>query len=467
MTSRRNRSSAATLGRTATLGVGALLLSGCYWTGYGFGWEKSGHNPFEENLGPAEVGALEESWRVSGVDGVTGTPTVFDGSVYFGAWDGAVRSVDVETGAVEWATPLTAGTIDGSVTVSGDRLYVGDADGELHALDRATGAVDWTAVLDPHPNTQIYSSPVVVGDLVIIGVASTELAIPKSDYTFRGSVVALDATSGAEVWRTYVTNDDASGGAGGSVWSSAAVDARRGLLYIGTGQSYEEPASSLTDSLLALDIETGDIEWSRQFTEGDVFTFWNMAGPDADIGAAPNLFRIGDRDVVGVGDKAGHYVVFDRDTGEAIWMVELPEGERLGGIMTTAAVADGTVYVSSNRWGPNLLDFHDPAHESTTYALDAATGEQLWATDLPSPAFNAISLADGVVYQTSVQGTVYALDAADGAVLWRDEPGADLGGGVSIVGGTVYVGYGFWFIGAPENPAGGVVAYSLPETGGS
>ena len=52
-------------------------------------------------------------------------------------------------------------------------------------------------------------------------------------------------------------------------------------------------------------------------------------------------------------------------------------------------------------------------------------------------------------------------------MLWRDEPGADLGGGVSIVGGTVYVGYGFWFIGAPENPAGGVVAYSLPETGGS
>ena len=69
----------------------------------------------------------------------------------------------------------------------------------------------------------------------------------------------------------------------------------------------------MTDSLLALELATGDVVWHRQFTAGDVFTFWNMDGPDADIGAAPNLFRIGERDVVGVGDKAGHYVVFDRD----------------------------------------------------------------------------------------------------------------------------------------------------------
>jgi polyvinyl alcohol dehydrogenase (cytochrome) len=246
------------------------------------------------------------------------------------------------------------------------------------------------------------------------------------------------------------------------VWSSAALDRSRGLLYIGTGQSYEEPASEYTDALLALDYDTGALAWKRQFTAGDVFTFWNMAGPDADIGPAPNLFRIGNRDVVGVGDKAGHYAVFDRDTGDTIWTVELPEGNRLGGIMTTAAYADGRIYVNSNRWGANILDFHDPAHESTTYALDAATGATLWATDLPSPAFNAVSFANGVVYQTSVKGTVYALDGSDGRVLWSDEPGADLGGGVSIRGGTVFVGYGFWFIAAPPTPQGGVVAYRLP-----
>jgi polyvinyl alcohol dehydrogenase (cytochrome) len=192
-----------------------------------------------------------------------------------------------------------------------------------------------------------------------------------------------------------------------------------------------------------------------------VFTFWNMAGPDADIGAAPNLFTIGDRDVVGVGDKAGHYAVFDRDTGDTVWTVELPEGNRLGGIMTTAAYANGTIYVSSNQW-VNVLDFHNAGNTSTTFALDATTGAIEWETDLPSPAFGALAYANGVVYQTTVKGTVYALDGSSGAVLWSDAPGADLGGGVSIRGGTLYVGYGFWFITAPPTPAGGVVAYSLP-----
>ena len=91
------------------------------------------------------------------------------------------------------------------------------------------------------------------------------------------------------------------------------------------------------------------------------------------------------------------------------------------------------------------------------------TGDILWDTDLPSPAFNAISFANGVVYQTTVKGTLYALDGETGAVLWSDEPGGDLGGGVSIRGGTVFVGYGFWFIAAPPNPSGGVVAYRVPK----
>lgn len=443
-------------------GAALLMTSGCYWTSYGQDWENSRHNEWESEVGPSNVGDLEEVWRLDGVDGVTSTPAVFGDSAYFGTWDGAVRAIDSKTGAPRWETPLGHGTVDGSPAISGNQLFIGDGGGYLHSIDRSTGALQWSTLLDPHPNVHLYSSPVAVGDLVIIGVASVELAIPKADYTFRGSVVALDTATGEEVWRTYVTDDDVSG-AGGSVWSSAAVDAARGMLYIGTGQSYEEPASPLTDSLLAIEVDTGTIVWSRQFTEGDVFTFWDMSGPDADIGAAPNLFEIAGQDVVGVGDKAGNYAVFDRDTGDTVWTTTLPTGNRLGGIMTTAAVADGVVYVNSNRWGANILDFQDPAHESTTYALDAATGTELWSTELPSPAFNAITLANGVVYQTSVKGVVYALDAATGAVLWSDSPGADMGGGVSIVNGTVYVGYGFWFIGAPANPAGGVVAYRVPE----
>lgn len=443
--------------------VVSLTTSGCFWTSHGFGWTNSRDQVRESTLAPASVGGLEELWRIDGVDGVTGTPTSFGGSVYFGAWDGVLRAADAGTGTVRWATTLTPGAIDGTVTIAGDHLVVGDSDGRLHAVDRRTGAVRWTTLLDAHADARIYSSPTVVGDLVVIGVASTELALPKADYTFRGSVVGLDLTTGAIRWRTYVT-DGVTHGAGGSVWSSAAYDVDRELFFIGTGQSYEAPASPLTDSLLALRPD-GSIAWHRQFTAGDVFTFWNMAGPDADIGAAPNLFTAGGRDLVGVGDKAGHYVAFDRDSGETVWTVELPEGDRLGGIMTTSAYADGVVYVSSNRWGPSILDFHHPDHASTTYALDAATGAELWSTDLPSPAFGALTHANGVIYQPTVKGTAYALDAASGAVLWQDAPGADLGGGLNVTSGTVFVPYGFWFIAAPATPAGGVVAYRLPAGG--
>lgn len=441
----------------------AVLATGCMWSSYGFDDANTRNNVNETTLSPDNVGDLEVAWRYDGVTGVTSTPAIWRDRVIFGAWDGALRSVHARTGALQWETQLTTRAIDASPLVHGETVYIGAADGRLYAVNALTGAVKWSILLDTHPNTQIYSSPVAVDGKIVVGVASIELAFPKSDYTFRGSIVALDESTGAEVWRTYVTNDDDQGGAGGSVWSSAAVDRARGLVYIGTGQSYEEPASEFTDSLMALDYATGAIVWKRQFTAGDVFTFWNMAGPDADIGPAPNLFRIGDRDVVGVGDKAGHYAVFDRDTGATIWTVELPEGNRLGGIMTTAAYDDGRIYLSSNRWGANILDFHDPAHESTTYALDAATGAILWETELPSPAFNAISFANGVVYQTTVKGVVYALDGATGSILWSDAPGADLGGGVSIRHGHVYVGYGFWFIGAPPEPQGGVVAYRLPS----
>lgn len=242
-------------------------------------------------------------------------------------------------------------------------------------------------------------------------------------------------------------------------WTVAAASS-----FIGTGNTYEPPAAPLSDSLLAIDYRTGELVWHRQFTEGDVYTIFGQPpqGPDADIGAAPNLFRIGDRDVVGVGDKAGVYAVLDRDTGETVWARQLPTGSHLGGIMTTAAVHDGTIYVVSNQWA-NMADFHHPDNASSAYALDAATGAIVWERPLPSTVFGAVTHANGVVFVPTIEGTLYALDAEAGEVLWSAEPGADLGSGVSVVDGRVFAPYGFWFFASPPNPAGGLVAYGLPE----
>ena len=448
----------------ATVLAVAMLAAGC-WTSYGFDDTNSRSNPFDTAISPANAGDLAEVWRYDDVDGVTSTPVVFGDWVYFGSWDGYLRAVDLDDGSLRWETRLTTVggvgvMVDATPRIDGDQVLVGDGQGRFHALNRFTGAVNWTTQLDTHPQTRIFGSPVTVDGMVIVGVASYELAIPKPDYTFRGSVVALDLATGAEEWRTYTTTNDAQSGAGVSVWSTAAVDRDRHMLYIGTGNTYEPPAAPMSDALMALDYRTGQVAWIRQFTVGDVYTIFGAPpqGPDADIGAAPNLFRIGEQDVVGVGDKAGVYAVLDRDTGATVWATQLTVGSHLGGVMMTSVHADGVIYASSNVMA-NAYDYNNAGNSSRTFALDAATGSIIWEVTIPSASFGALTESNGVLYQPTTRGTLYALDTTDGSTLWSEFLGADLGGGVSVTNGTVLAPYGFWFFGAPANPNGGLVAF--------
>ena len=429
---------------------------------------------------PEEVGELTEAWRVDGQLGVTGQPTVRDGTVYFGNWAWSATAVDLETGEVVWQTPVAADasvTLDAAALVTDERVYLPDADGKLYALDRETGQVRWTAALDTHPDARIFSTPVLApGGIIVIGVASSELRRDLGDFTFRGSIVGIDAETGEELWRRPVS--EGADGAGVSVWSSASIDEERGLAYIGTGQAYEPPAGPLSDSLLALHYDTGELEWHRQFTVGDVWTYFSPPpkGPDADMGATPTLFAVGDRDVVGVGDKAGTFDVVDRDTGETVWAKELTPGSPLGGVMVTAAYAgpaaggdgpggeNGAIIIASNDMNPaELATSNSTNHHSSLFALDAATGDTLWEQRLVGATFGSITYADGVVYRPSVPGVLQAFDAESGRELWSAEPGSDMGAGVRVEHGWVLVPHGFWFFGGQSDLPGGVVAYRIPD----
>src|SRR5262249_28002306 len=136
-------------------------------------------------------------------------------------------------------------------------------------------------------------------------------------------------------------------------------------------------------------------------------------GPDADVGGSPNLFRIGDRDVVGAGQKNGFYHVLDRDTGDLVWETSLTNGSPLGGVMVTAAEQDGVVYINSNKWVAFGIfsGTQSPLDTSATFALDARDGTVLWQTPMPAPMFGAMAVANGVVYQGTIDGTVHALSA--------------------------------------------------------
>jgi polyvinyl alcohol dehydrogenase (cytochrome) len=429
---------------------------------------------------PDEVGDLAEVWRIDGQRGVTGKPTVRDGVVYFGNWAGSATAVDLETGEVVWQTLVAVDDtvmLDAAALVTDEHVYLPDADGKLYALDRETGEKAWTATLDTHPDARIWSTPVLApGGIIVIGVGSSELRRDLDDFTFRGSIVGIDEETGEELWRRPVS--EGADGAGVSVWSSASIDVERGLAYIGTGQAYEPPAGPLSDSLLALHYDTGELEWHRQFTAGDVWTYFSPPpkGPDADVGATPTLFTLGDRDVVGVGDKAGTFDVFDRDTGETVWAKELTPGSPLGGVMVSAAYAEpsaggdgpggenGAIFVASNDMNPaELATSNSTNHHTSLFALDAATGDTIWEKRLVGATFGSITHADGVVYRPSVPGVLQALDAENGRELWSSEPGGDMGAGVRVEDGWVVVPHGFWFFGGQSDLPGGVVAYRLPD----
>ncbi len=409
------------------------------WPSYGFDDANSRYNPLENRIEPGNVACLQVLWSIDGLSGVTGTPVVVDGVVYFGDWNGTLHAVDASTGAVVWEKQLGELAITATVVVTENHVYASDADGVLYARDRTTGSALWTVEADNQLEAAIVAAPVLIGDMLVLGMAGDSPFVVD----FRGSVLAVDADTGAERWRVDMTDEGSAPGAG--VWTAGAVDRTLGLVFFGTGNTIGSPVNSLGDSLVAIDYEAGELIWHSQLNPDDF--------DNADIGASPNLFTIDGREVVGVGSKIGLYRVVDRATGDEVWSVELTEGGDCCGVYATAAVGDGTIYVNS------IL--RPGTAGSITFALDSRDGSILWERPLPSAAYGSLTLANGMVIHGTVAGTIYALDATDGTVLWSDTLPGNFGDGISVVNGTLFVGYGFsvMLTGVRD---GGVVAYTLP-----
>jgi polyvinyl alcohol dehydrogenase (cytochrome) len=464
------------------------------WRSYGRDVANSRSQPRAAGITVASVSRLVERWsrrQAGNVRGtsysVTGSPAVVGGTAYYTDWTGHLTAVSLRTGRKRWSRKVSTAmatlkqSVASSPTVAGGTVYVSAFEGRVVAVSARTGAIRWSTVLDTNGSTTLYSSPTLAGDRLLVGVASGQNFIRPAPYDFHGSVAALDARTGRIVWQTYTMAPDLAG-PGGSVWGTAAIDQRRGIAYIGTGQAYTAPAGDLTDALLALRLGDGSLVWHRQFTVDDVWNaFGGLGGKDYDLGASPNLFRIGGRDAVGVGDKGGRYAALDRDTGETIWGRQLCSGSHLGGIMTTAAVAHGSIWVTCNTMSQAALDVptHDhnapyfdwPLDKPPTYSeifrLAASSGQTIWRQRVNGASLGALTEAGGAVFVTNTDGTFRALDGRSGRVLWTAHPGAPMGGGATVANGTVLIGYGVQFgdlqrdVNPPAAARGGLVAYGL------
>jgi polyvinyl alcohol dehydrogenase (cytochrome) len=434
------------------------------WPTFGGDLAHTRSSPNETMISAANAGELKAAFDIK-APGVTATPTLYQGVIYWADWGGTVHATDLVTREELWTVDRSAerdypGGYTGSLAVTETTVYAANRNGLLTALDRTTGTEKWEVVLDGGVHTHVWSSPVVVEEdnvLIIgmggIGTRDNNIAIPRSQLEmFKGFVAIIDPRDGAELFK--VETSPAPSGAGVAVWSSAAVDTTRKLAFIGTGNNYYTPVSPYSDSLLAIDYTTGQIVWNEQFTTGDAWTYATVfgGGVDGDVGAAPNLFTINGRDVVGVGEKTGSYHVHDRMTGDPVWSVPLTRGGFQGGVMAPAAYANGVIYVISN---------NDTA-SSTLFALNAADGEELWNARLTDPTFGGPAVGNGVVYAGDQAGNVWAFNTMTGAKLWETRVPQGRGGGFSLVDGMLFTGYGFHFSESNKEPLmGGLIAYSL------
>jgi len=441
------------------------------WTMYGHDLSNTQADEGTGLVSQENIPRLAEKWRALVGGGATSTPMVADARVYFGAWDGFFYAVDSATGEPRWKKALGKQFVRSSALVTQDRVYAA-ADGSLVALSRFDGSEIFRTVLIEHPQGFIESSPKLADGVIVLGLASYELNLKKSDYDFEGSVIGIDSETGGVLWTVPVTGTAegvCKGGSGVSVWSSAAIDRELGLAYIGTGQTYEAPASTCNDSLLALhykaDHQGERIAWKATYTADDVYVAagGGVNGLDHDIGAAPNLFLAGGVKAVGAGDKGGTYRVFNRQTGDQLWRADLNHSNlaQLGGVMSTAAVANGAVFVASNSWMAFgfLSGMHAATDTSTLYALDAATGATRWSQSLDAPVFGSYAVSNGILFHSTIRGVLYARDAATGGELWKADTGAPIGSGITISDEGVYVSGGF-SLGAGSS-SGQVVGYAI------
>jgi polyvinyl alcohol dehydrogenase (cytochrome) len=414
------------------------------WPTYNHDGEGSRHAADEDHLGPLNAAQLAPKWTFETPGAVTGTPAVVGGRVFAGDYTGTFYSLRAKDGKLRWKTQVN-GAISASALVTGNRVIFGDLSGHVYSLDKKTGAIQWQTRPNPHPFSAVYGSATKVGRYVAIGFSSMEWFAPAiiPDYpccSFRGSVALIDPKNGNVVWQTYFVSDQesANGVAGVPVWSTPTYDPGLGLIFVTTGNNYTFPANNLSDSVVALDPETGAIVWANQRYADDT---WNILyppfppTPDYDIGDSAQIYTLPDgTKVVGAGQKSGFFHVLEAATGQEIATRQFQVAAAgLGGMFADSAYAGGVVYANSANF---------PSY-GEVIAFTGDTSQELWRFQVGNGGntLSGVAVANGVVYFSAMDGNLYAVRASDGAGLAQVAIGAHTSG-PSVSGGRVFVGTG-------------------------
>jgi alcohol dehydrogenase (cytochrome c) len=426
----------------------------------------------QDEVDTGNVGELGEAWSTGlGPDQylMESFPLVLNGTVYVTTSTDEVMSIDGKTGHINWTyTPevdfsQSTGvggygiTVNRGIAAEDGKLFLLTFDNKLQAISQKTGERLWSSEVED-PATGAYESmaPTAYDGKVYVGVSGSEDGV-------RGKLAAYDQKTGKEIWTFYTvpkagTKWVPKGGGGGTIYMPPTIDTETNTVYVGTGNpapvlvGAKRPGKNLyTDSILALDADTGKLKWYHQEQAHDLWDY------DAESPVVLFNAEIEGEDVRGVAEagKNGLLFLLNAETGEDLFppvgfvkrhhtppttkgTLECP-GAVGGSQYSPLAYSPETqaVYIS----GINLCMYLKVTYEShngekefagdrvvpkdtektgTFTAVGVDTGEVLWKHDMPTPMDGgATASAGGLVFTGDQQGVLYAFDAANGDDLWQ------------------------------------------------
>jgi polyvinyl alcohol dehydrogenase (cytochrome) len=482
-------------------GTFEIALAGPGWNGWGYTPTNTRFQPRNvARLFPADVPRLQLKWAFAfpGASSAGLQPVIVGGRVYVGSWEGDVYSLDARTGCIHWTLETESG-VSGAITLGGSAngtmtAYFGDLAANVYAVDAATGKVQWKVKVDEYPLARIRGAVTLHDGRLFVPVSSREESqVSNPRYPccrFRGSMVSLDAASGRQLWKTYTIDQEPRptqknragtqlyGPSGIAIWVAPTIDAKRNVFYVGTGNNYSIPATNLSDAIVAYDLDSGRVRWSRQMTENDIWSAGcrtreidpaicpDADAPDYDFVSSPILVESpGGQDILIAAQKSGIVYALNPDReGETIWQQRVGQG----GIMFGPAADGRTLYVAISDFTRTSEASRepDPNVGGGMAALELRTGRILWRTPAPgcgdrrpcSPAQGAaVTAIPGVAFSGSVDGHLRAYAARDGKILWdydavrefttvngvMGKGGSFYSGGQAVVNGMVFATSGY------------------------
>ena len=389
-----------------------------YVTNWGFGNANRRFVPATAaGIDRDNVAGLELAWSLAfpKVTDMRSQPAIIGDTMYFGDKTGKVYAIDRKSGCIRRHTEVLSG-IRSAITVatlgSGKKLLVfADSMASIYALDPDTLKTIWQQA------ARIYETSVITGsisyhnDRLFVPVSSYEVAVSGSPSHVccksHGGVIALDATSGRELWQWHGTADatlqgqnrdggDIYGPSGVSVWSTPAVDPKRNRIYIGTGENLSHPVTDTSDAIIALDMDSGALAWRFHALAGDA---WNAAclnggancpqnpGGDFDFGASVIMAELPDgSELLLAGQKSGDVYALKPDPtgseGEVVWHRRV----------SNAGVGPDLAQSTTNggvHWGMAL--------SGERLLVAAADPERVRPDYIPKPGLHALNLTDGEI----------------------------------------------------------------------